>query len=225
MLAAAVAAGQHLLGDRQPDVGGDLLGLAEIDARDVLQRGAVELDDALVALHVLALVDGEREHAAAQQLLRTVLGREATASASLLVVEAGIGAQRVRRREVGDQHVDRSVGAGLQDELAAELQRRAEQHGQHADLGEQARHRLGIVVARQDLVEHRPELDDAAAHVERSDLERHDMVVARKAEFAEFRFLTHGMSGQSRCSNPSSGVDAGASSYCSKWSGVSIGLR
>ena len=173
---------------------GNLLGLAKIDARDVLQRGAVELDDALVALHVLALVDGEREHAAAEQLLRTVVAGSDRLGQPL-AVEAGIGAQRVRRREVGDQHVDRPVGAGLQDELAAELQRRAEQHGEHADLGEQAGHRLGIVVARQDLVEHRPELDGAAAHVERPDLERHDMVVACKAEFAEFRFLTHGRSG------------------------------
>ena len=109
-----------------------------------------------------------------------------------LGIEAGIGAQRARRREVGDQHVDRPVGPGLQDELAVELQRRAEQHGQHADLGQQPRHRLGIVVPLQDLVEHRPELDDAAAHVERADLEGHDMVVAGKAEFAEFRFVTHG---------------------------------
>ena len=52
-------------------------------------------------------------------------------------------------------------------------------------LGQQPRDRLGIVVARQDLVEHRPELDGAAAHVERADLEGHDMVVAGKAEFTE----------------------------------------
>ena len=77
--------------------------------------------------------------------------------------------------------------------LPLELQRGAEQHGQHADLGQQAGHRLGIVVARQDLVEHRPELHGAAAHVERPDLEGHDMIVAGKAEFAEFRFLTHGI--------------------------------
>ena len=44
-------------------------------------------------------------------------------------------------------------------------------------------------MARKDLVEHRPELDDAAAHVERADLERHDMVVAGKAEFAELGFV------------------------------------
>ncbi len=42
-------------------------------------------------------------------------------------------------------------------------------------------------MTRQDGVEHRPELHGAAAHVERADLEGHDMVVAGMAEFAELR--------------------------------------
>ena len=108
-----------------------------------------------------------------------------------LGIEARIGAQRPRRREIGDQHVDRPIGTRLQDELAVELQRRSKQDRQHADLGQQPRYRLGIVVALQDLIEHRPELNGAAAHVERADLERHDVIVAGKAEFAEFRFVTH----------------------------------
>ena len=57
-------------------------------------------------------------------------------------------------------------------------------------LGQQPRDRLRIVVAAEDLVEHRPELDGAAAHVERADLEGHDMVVAGKAELAELSVLS-----------------------------------
>ena len=135
---------------------------------------------------MLALVDGERQHAAAEQLFGRGHRRRRPALVQPVGVETRIGAQRPRRREVGDQHVDRTVGPGLQDELALELQRRAEQHGDHAGLGQQPRDRLGIVVAVEDLVEQRAELDDAAAHVERPDLEGHDMIVAGKAEFAEF---------------------------------------
>ena len=40
-------------------------------------------------------------------------------------------------------------------------------------------------MAAKNLVEHRAELDDAAAHVERGNLEGHDIVVAGKAEFAK----------------------------------------
>ena len=117
----------------------------------------------------------------------------AIAAATALLIEAGIGAQRLGRGEIGDQHVDRPVGAGLQDELAVEFERGAEQHGEHDGLGQQPRDRLRIVVAGEDLVEQRPELDAAAAHVERADLEGHDMVVAGKAEFTELSFCIEPM--------------------------------
>ena len=102
---------------------------------------------------------------------------------------------RLRRREIGHQHVDRPVGPGLQDELAFEFQRGAEQHRQHAGFRQQAGDRLGIIVASEDVVEQRPELDGAAAHVQRADLERHDMIVAGKAEFAEFGVLFSHLTG------------------------------
>jgi hypothetical protein len=41
----------------------------------------------------------------------------------------------------------------------------------------------------EDGVEHRPELDRAATHVERADLEGNDVVVAGVAEFAEFAVM------------------------------------
>ena len=48
--------------------GRDLLGLLEIGVRDILEAVALERDDALVALHVRALVDGHGEMALAEQL-------------------------------------------------------------------------------------------------------------------------------------------------------------
>ena len=119
-----------------------------------------------------ALVDGQRQDAAAEQLLRRG-GAAGNRGVHPLLVEAGIGAQRLGRGKVGDQHVDRPVGAGLQDELAVELERGAEQNGQHDRLGQQPRDRLRIGMAGKNRVEHRPELDAAAAHVERAHLEGH----------------------------------------------------
>jgi hypothetical protein len=143
---------------------------------------------------VLALVDGQRQHAGTEQRLgRRFAGRGERLEP--VGVEARIGAQRPRRREIGDQHVDRPVGPRLQDELAFEFQRCPEQHRGDASLGEQPRHRLGIVVPAEDGVEQRPELHDAAAHVERPDFERHDMVVAGIAEIAEFSFTVR----QAKC--------------------------
>ena len=133
--------GRHQLGDLDADLGRDLLGLPEIGPRGLFQRVAVKLHDALVALRVLALVDGQRQNAAAKQ----GFGRGFANRGELgqpVGIEAGIGAQRAGRREVGNQHVDRPVGARLQDELAVELQRRAEQDRDDAGLGQQPGNRL-----------------------------------------------------------------------------------
>ena len=53
-------------------------------------------------------------------------------------------------REVDHQHAHRPVGLGLQDEAAFELQRGAEQHGEHDRLAEQLGHRRRIVVTRKN---------------------------------------------------------------------------
>ena len=98
------------------------------------------------------------------------------------VVEAGIGADAAAGAVVDDQHVDRAVGARLQDELAVEFQRGAEEHGEHRRLGEQPGDRRRIGVAGKDGVDHRAHLDDAAAHVDGGDLERAHGIVARRAE-------------------------------------------
>ena len=93
-------------------------------------------------------------------------------------VVAGIGAHIAVGAEVDDQHVDGAVGLGLQDELAVELQRRAEEDGEHHRLAEELRHRRRIVVAGKDRIERRAHLDGAAAHVEGIDRERPHGVVA-----------------------------------------------
>ena len=127
-------------------------------------------DDALVAGHVGALVDGEREMAAAEQLRRR--GAPRPTRGEPLGVEARIGAHAVGRLEIDDQHVDRAVGARLQLKAAFELQRSAQQDGQHDHLAHQPRHRRGIGVAFEDAVDDGPEAHDAAARIEGFDRER-----------------------------------------------------
>jgi hypothetical protein len=53
------------------------------------------------------------------------------------IIKAGIGAQVTGRREVCDQQVDRSVTLGLNDQLAFEFERCAEQHRQRDGFGKQ----------------------------------------------------------------------------------------
>jgi hypothetical protein len=158
--------------------------VAEIGLGGLLERRTLERNDALVALRMFTLVDGQRQHAVAQQFARRISARSDRIGHPI-GIEARIGAQRLRRREIGDDHIHRTVGTRLEDELALKLQRRSEQHGDEAGLGHEARDRLGIIVPEQDLVEQRTELDDTPTHVERADLERHHVVIAGKAEFTK----------------------------------------
>ena len=93
-------------------------------------------------------------------------------------IEAGAGPHVTRMPVVHDQHADRPIGLGLQDE-AAFLDRRAEHDGQDDGLPEQLRHRLRIVVAGQNFVDRRPKPHHPPAQVERSDFERQHGVVGR----------------------------------------------
>ena len=89
--------------------------------RGVFETAAFERDQALIAAHVRALVDGHGEMAVAEQragILAVLQPRR---------VEPRIGAQPVRRLEIDDQERHRTVGLRLQDEAAVEFQRRAEQ--------------------------------------------------------------------------------------------------
>ena len=71
--------------DRDLEAGLELLALAEIGLHALGQRGAGELDDALIGLTLLALIDGQRELAVAQQIARArAPGAAATRAASNL---------------------------------------------------------------------------------------------------------------------------------------------
>ena len=142
----------------------DLLGAQEVLVRGILEVAAVERHQSLVAAHVRALVDGHGEVATAEQ----VGGREPGLQPAC--VEARIGAQRIGRGEIDDDHRHRAVGLGLQDEAAVEFQRGAEQRCQHDGLAEQLADGRGIIVLGQDLVERRAKPHQATAHVERIDL-------------------------------------------------------
>ena len=96
-----------VLGDRQPDQRRDLLGLAEILVRRLLEALAFERHDALVARRVRALVDGEGQMAVAEQLGRAEAGRRV--AASRVGIETREGAQPVGRVEIDDEHVDGAV--------------------------------------------------------------------------------------------------------------------
>ncbi len=106
-------------------------------------------------------------------------------SQSFLVI-AGIGAQRVRRREIGHQQIHRAIALGLHGELAFEFQRGAEQRRQRDRLGQKPRDGRRIIVAGKNGVQQRAELHRTAAHVETIHLEGHNAVVAGKIEIVQF---------------------------------------
>ena len=78
---------------RQPQAGRDLLGLGEVGLRRRGQVAAIERHDALVALHVGALVHGHGEIALAEQVGLPGLGKGRDPGA----VETGIAAQLAGR--------------------------------------------------------------------------------------------------------------------------------
>ena len=101
-----------------------------------------------------------------------------------VLVEAGIGAQVPRRGEIRDKHVHRAIALGLDNQLAVELERGAQQDGQGDGFGQKSRHRLGVVMAAQNGVDHRTELHGTATHIEAIDLERQNSVVTGETRFA-----------------------------------------
>src|SRR4051794_35785935 len=113
MFAALAAA--KLLTDGKAHAGRDLFGPQKIFVRGVFEAAALERDQALVAAHVGALVDGHGEVTLAEQIAGALAFLQAGG------VEARISTQPIRRLEVDDEKGDRAVGPGLQDEAAFEL--------------------------------------------------------------------------------------------------------
>ena len=168
----------HGFGHGEAHLRGDLLRLAEILVRGLLQALAFQGDDALIAAGGGALVDGHGQVAGADQV--GVLERSGAEGGHPLRVEARGGAQAVRRLEIDHDHRHRTVGLGLELEPALELQRGAEQHRERRSLAEQPRHRIRVAVAAQDRVDGGAEPDDAPAHVQRLHGEGQHGIVRRR---------------------------------------------
>src|SRR3990170_3292194 len=169
------------------DEGGELLGLSEIGIGGLGQAIALERHHALIALGLEPAVDGHGEMAVTEQ---PPVGRKRRKP---LRREARIAAQASRHLIVGDQEIDRSVGRGLEDELALEFERGAEQRGQRHGLAEKLRHGFRIGMAREDGVDRGPELDETARDLGVLRLERQDQIVLREAklDLALGRMLRH----------------------------------
>ncbi len=116
----AAAARAQFLGDRQPHPRRDLLGAVEIFVRRVFQRAALERHQALVAVHIRALVDGHGEMAFAEQRAGVGLA-VGDRRGDAVLVEARAGAHLAGRGEIHHQHAHRAVGLRLQDEAAVDL--------------------------------------------------------------------------------------------------------
>ena len=94
-----------------------------------------------------------------------------------LRIEARIGAQAIRRLKVHNQKRHRTVGLGLQNETALKFQRRAKQRRKHDRFAEQLADGARIVVLGEHVVERRTEPGQAAAQIERVDLEWQHRIV------------------------------------------------
>ncbi len=133
---------------------GQLLGLAEIGERGVGQAAARQRHDALIALHLLARIDGDGEMPAAEQraFVEAAVGG---GRGKARLVAAHVAAHAPGSLEVDDEEVEDAVGLGLHDELAVEFQRGAEHGRQRHRLAQRLRDRIGHVVMRQDRVDGR----------------------------------------------------------------------
>jgi hypothetical protein len=112
------------------------------------ERGAGQLDDALVALGMLTLIDGEGEIAGAQQARH----RERTAFSGgadrgeTLGVELGVAAHIAAAGNVGHHQPDRPIALGLQGEDAVIFERAGQCRRQRQHLRQQGRHVLGVAM-------------------------------------------------------------------------------
>ena len=151
---APSVAARNSSADREPHPGRDLLGAQEIFVRGMLEVLAFERDQALVAA-----VSGPWSMVMARWPWPSSAPGSAAPAAMAAATRAASKRAQARTlpgvRVIDHQHPHRPVGLGLQDEAAFELQRRAEQHGQHDGLAQQLGHRDGIVVPRQDGVDRR----------------------------------------------------------------------
>ena len=162
-----------------------LLAGAEIVQCHFGEVAAFDGDNALMAVLLRPLVHGERQVAAAEQLIGAG-GRGGFQQGGQRVgLGARIAAQRAGVGAVGEQHRDRAVAFGLQAERAAEFQRAGQRGGERQGLAGEPRDDGVVVVAGQQRVGQRAEPHQPAAHravrqVERRDAARHHDIGHRR---------------------------------------------
>ena len=147
----------------EADGAAELFAGFEIVHRHVGEGGAFDRHDALVAIHVGALVDGEGEIAGAEQgggggVL--VGGQEL---GELVGFGAGIAAERAGFGAIGEQHGHRAVPFRLEGKGAAELERAGEAGREGERLARERGDARVVVMAREQRVGERAEADQAAA--------------------------------------------------------------
>src|SRR6185437_296521 len=168
---------------RHFEPGLDLLGLAEIMMGAFGQRRTLQLDDALIAIGMLALVDGEGEMAGAQQARHRIAETACAGRRRLdrfrepLGIILRIAAYRAGAGHVGDQQADRPIAARLQGEDAVIFERARQSRGERDRLAQHQRHRFRIVVTLQYLIQYRAEPHETAAQPGPVDLKRLDKIV------------------------------------------------
>ncbi len=164
------------LAHSQADAGRGLFRLGEVGLGAKGQGFALDGRDALVAIHLRALVDGHGEDALAQQAARAGPQESLRRLSHLVRIVPAIAAQGPRGVVVGHRQRDRPIALGLDDQPAVELEAGADQGGQGAGFAQQIGHGLGIGVAGEHLVDHPAQPRDAATYGRLLDLERSDNV-------------------------------------------------
>ena len=128
------------------------------------ERGALDRDDALVAVHVRALVAGEGQVALTQQRGRVRRRISFQQRLQPLGIRARIAAQRAGIGAVGQQHGDRALPLRLQAEGAAEFQRGGQPRCQRQRLAHQGGDDRVVAVPCQQRIGERAEAHEPPAH-------------------------------------------------------------
>ena len=169
---------------RQFDAGLDLLRLPEIVLGAFREVAADQLDDALIALGVLALIDREGDIAGADQFRhRRALPRRQVLFGEPRAVVLRIAAHRALGRDIGDDEAHRPIAFRLQREDAVIFERAGQHHGERDRLAENRRYRFGVIVLRQDAIDRRAEPYQPAAERERVNAKGLDEIVGSRFSF------------------------------------------
>ena len=146
------------------------------------QGRAIEIDDPLVTLRVLALIDSEGEVSGAEQAGHRVnRAGPSLQPRERLGIELSIAAHGTFGCHIGDHEPDRPIALGLQGEHALVFKRARQQHGERDGFAQHLGNRFGIVVATDDFIHGAAEPGKPAAQGGGVYLEGADEIVAVQA--------------------------------------------